>query len=151
MTQIVFQIATIACCIYTAYRIVILMVRKSRRTDSGPQSVPASSDGTADVTEPDNGHECVSVPPVMECIKEVDIRHPLISLYAATYLDCKPVGSRAQVYISKENHALIRRFLAVVAPNVPISGYVNKVVEEHLRNYRDEISQLHSDSISKPL
>ena len=91
------------------------------------------------------------MPPVMECIKEVDIRHSLISLYTATYLDCKPVGSRAQVYISKENHTLIRRFLSVVAPNVPISGYVNKVVEEHLRNYRDEISQLHSDSISKPL
>ena len=119
MTQIVFQAAAIACCIYTAYRIVLFIVRKSRKT--------------------------------MECIKEVDIRHSLISLYTATYLDCKPVGSRAQVYISKENHALIRRFLAVVAPNVPISGYVNKVVEEHLRNYRDEISQLHSDSISKPL
>ena len=110
MTQIVFQAAAIACCIYTAYRIVILMVRKSRKKDSGPQRLPASSDGTADVTEPDNGHECVSASPVMECIEEVDIRHSLISLYTATYLDCKPVGSRAQVYISKENHALIRRF-----------------------------------------
>ena len=109
MTQIVFQAAAIACCIYTAYRIVLFIVRKSRKTKKAS------------------------------------------SLYTATYLDCKPVGSRAQVYISKENHALIRRFLAVVAPNVPISGYVNKVVEEHLRNYRDEISQLHSDSISKPL
>ena len=78
MTQIVFQAAAIACCIYTAYRIVILMVRKSRKKDSGPQRLPASSDGTADVTEPDNGHECVSASPVMECIEEVDIRHSLI-------------------------------------------------------------------------
>ena len=144
MTQIVFQAAAIACCIYTAYRIVLFIVRKSRKTKKASQRVSASPDRIIEGIEPDNGEECVSVPPVMECIKEV-------SLYTATYLDCKPVGSRAQVYISKENHALIRRFLAVVAPNVPISGYVNKVVEEHLRNYRDEISQLHSDSISKPL
>ena len=151
MTQIVFQAAAIACCIYTAYRIVLFIVRKSRKTEKGRQRVSASPDRIIEGTEPDNGEECVSVPPVMECIKEVDIRHSLISLYTATYLDCKPVGSRAQVYISKENHALIRRFLSVVAPDVPISGYVNKVVEEHLKNYRDEISQLHSDYITKPL
>lgn len=99
-----------------------------------------------DEIKPENEQDRTSSPTF-----DVEFEQSLISIYTTTYLDCKPVGSRAQVYISKENHTLIRRFLSVVAPEVSISGYVNKVVDEHLKNYRDEISKLHSDCITKPL
>lgn len=146
MTQIIFQAAAIVCCIYTTYRIGLLIYRKSRKIERGPKITPAASIGMIDESKPENAQDRTS-PPTFE----VEFEQSLISIYTATYLDCKPVGSRAQVYISKENHALIRRFLSVVAPEVSISGYVNKVVDEHLKNYRDEISKLHSDCITKPL
>ena len=146
MTQIIFQVAAIVCCIYTTYRIGLLIYRKSRKIEREPKIPPAASVKMIDEIKPENKQARTS-----SATFDVEFEHSLISIYTTTYLDCKPVGSRAQVYISKENHALIRRFLSVVAPEVSISGYVNKVVDEHLKNYRDEISKLHSDCITKPL
>lgn len=151
MTQIVFQVAAIVCCIYTTYRIGLLIYRKSRNIERKPKRTTASPIKMIDEIKPENEQGPASSPPVREYINEDEFEHSLMSIYTSTYLDCKPVGSRAQVYISKENHALIRRFLSVVAPEVSISGYVNKVIDEHLKNYRDEISKLHSDCITKPL
>lgn len=146
MTQIIFQVAAIVCCIYTTYRIGLLIYRKSRKIEREPKITPAASVKMIDEIKPENEQNRTSSPTF-----DVEFEQSLISIYTTTYLDCKPVGSRAQVYISKENHTLIRRFLSVVAPEVSISGYVNKVVDEHLKNYRDEISKLHSDCITKPL
>lgn len=146
MTQIIFQVAAIVCCIYTTYRIGLLIYRKSRKIEREPKIPLAASVKMIDEIKPENEQDRTSSPTF-----DVEFEQSLISIYTTTYLDCKPVGSRAQVYISKENHTLIRRFLSVVAPEVSISGYVNKVVDEHLKNYRDEISKLHSDCITKPL
>ena len=151
MTQIIFQVAAIVCCIYTTYRIGLLIYRKLCKIKRNPKIPPASFVKMIDEIKPENEQDRVSLSAARESINEVEFGHSLISIYTTTYLDCKPVGSRAQVYISKENHALIRRFLSVVAPEVSISGYVNKIVDEHLKNYRNEISQLHSDCITKPL
>lgn len=151
MIQIIFQVAAIVCCIYTTYRIGFLIYRKSRKIERNPKIAPASSVKMIDKIKPEDEQGQAPLPAVREHINEVEFEYPLMSIYTTTYLDSKPMGSRAQVYISKENHALIRRFLSVVAPKVSISGYVNKVVDEHLKNYRDEISKLHSDCINKPL
>lgn len=110
MTQIVFQAAAIACCICTAYRTVLFIVRKSRKTEKAPEWVPASTDRTIDWIEPDNGEDSVSAPPAMECVY----------------------------------------FLSVVASGVPVSGYMDKAVEEHLNNC-EKICQFNLDCITKPL
>lgn len=73
MTQIVFQAAAIACCIYTAYRAVHFIVRKSRKTEKDPQWGPASTDRTIDWIEPDNGEDSVSAPPAMECVNFLSV------------------------------------------------------------------------------
>lgn len=43
MTQIVFQVVAIVCCIYTTYRIGLLIYRKSRKIEREPKITPASS------------------------------------------------------------------------------------------------------------
>lgn len=73
MTQIVFQAAAIACCIYTAYRIVLFIVRKSRKTEKGRQRVSASPDRIIEGIEPDNGEDSVSAPPAMECVNSLSV------------------------------------------------------------------------------
>ena len=78
-------------------------------------------------------------------------RSPESGFYKSIYLVNYPVGNRIQVYINKENHSHIKRFLAVTAPEVPISGFVNRIIDEHLKKYEHEMSKLYTECITKPL
>ena len=55
------------------------------------------------------------------------------------------------VYINRESYAYIKRFLAVTAPEMPISGFVNRIIDEHLKKYEHEMSKLYTECITKPL
>lgn len=50
-----------------------------------------------------------------------------------------------------ESYAYIKRFLAVTAPEMPISGFVNRIIDEHLKKYEHEMSKLYTECITKPL
>ncbi len=93
--------------------------------------------------------ESIPIPPIEDdYIGSVTLREVE---YSEIYLDNRPIVNRTQVYISKDNHTHIRRFLAVVAPNASISGYVNRIVEEHLKQNQTEISDLYNECLTKPL
>ena len=68
-----------------------------------------------------------------------------------TYLVNHPIGNRIQVYINRDSYAFIKRFLAVVAPETSMSGYVSTIIDEHLTKYEDEMSELYTEAINKPL
>lgn len=57
---------------------------------------------------------------------------------------------RYQVW-QRESYAYIKRFLAVTAPEVPISGFVNRIIDEHLKKYEHEMSKLYTECITKAL
>mgnify|MGYP000348783719 CR=1 FL=1 len=144
MTQIIFQVAAIGCCIYTAYRLGLYLCNKVYFKKKKREKVSNPPTGTSD--------DCHIPPPVLiEEYKDEAESGMVIFSYRDNYLSNNPIRNRAQVYISKENHACIRRFLSVVAPDVPISGYVNKIIDEHLKKHEKEMSALYTECINKPL
>ena len=78
-------------------------------------------------------------------------KSPGTGSYKSSYLISCPVGNRIQVYINRESYAYIKRFLAVTAPEVSISGFVNRIIDEHLKKYEHEMSKLYMECITKPL
>ena len=129
MTYNIFiEIAAIACCVYTAFRFGLYLYNKVYSNKKEEEPVPvATEDPISVITE-----EPVSVT-TNELDKQIELLESLpippieddyigsVTLseveYSDIYLDNRPIVNRTQVYISKDNHTHIRRFLAVVAPN----------------------------------
>ena len=106
---------------------------------------------TADMTKPDNRDDNTSGI-TFEILKDLSASEsPGTGSYKSSYLVSYPVGNRIQVYINRESYAYIKRFLAVTAPEVPISGFVNRIIDEHLKKYEHEMSKLYTECITKPL
>lgn len=143
MTQIVFQVVAISCCIYTAYRLGLYLYNKVYFKKKKGEKVSNTLTGALD--------DCHIPPVLIEEYKDETTSGIAIFTYRDNYLSNNPIRNRAQVYISKENHACIRRFLSVVAPDVPISGYVNKIIDGHLKKHDKEMSALYTECINKPL
>ena len=106
---------------------------------------------TADMTKPDNRDDNTSGI-TFEILKDLSASEsPGTGSYKSSYLVSYPVGNRIQVYINRESYAYIKRFLAVTAPEMPISGFVNRIIDEHLKKYEHEMSKLYTECITKPL
>ena len=55
------------------------------------------------------------------------------AIYKEKYLTCKPLAKRAHVCIEQENACIIKYMLLVIDPKATMSGYINNVVDEHLK------------------
>lgn len=151
MTQIIFQAIIACCCTYTVYRLSFFILRrlfKARKSGKDVRDVPVE---TADTAIDDNGDDDVSEITFEVLENTPAFQSPETGSYRSSYLVSYPVGNRIQVYINRESYAYIKRFLAVTAPEVPISGFVNRIVDEHLKIYGNEMSALYTECITKPL
>ena len=70
------------------------------------------------------------------------------AIYKEKYLTCKPLAKRAQVCIEQENACIIKYMLMVIDPKATMSGYINNIVDEHLKKYSPEIMKLYKDKES---
>ena len=61
------------------------------------------------------------------------------------------MASGQQTYLSQETHNAVRRFLSVVAPNINMSRYIDKIVNAHLEQHRDEMDNLLTNEINNLL
>ena len=95
MTQIIFQVAAIGCCIYTAYRLGLFIYKKLRKNNKTAKAV--------------------------------------------------------QVYINRDSYTYIKRFLSVVSPDTSMSGFISRIIDEHLKKHEKEMSALYTECINKPL
>lgn len=151
MTQIIFQAIVACCCIYTVYRLSLFVFRRLSKGRKNGKDVRDVSVETADMTKPDNRDDNTSGI-TFEILKDLSASESLgTGSYKSSYLVSYPVGNRIQVYINRESYAYIKRFLAVTAPEVPISGFVNRIIDEHLKKYEHEMSKLYTECITKPL
>lgn len=57
----------------------------------------------------------------------------------------KPEGTAQKaVYISRENHDTVKRIVGMAGENgTTISGYIDRIVAEHLERYSSELETLH--------
>ncbi|MCS2325976.1 DUF3408 domain-containing protein [Bacteroides fragilis] len=55
------------------------------------------------------------------------------------------MAKRAHVCIEQENACIIKYILPVIAPKATMSGYINNVVDEHLKKYSPEIMKLYNE------
>lgn len=151
MTQIIFQTIVACCCIYTVYRLSLFVFRRLSKGRKNGKDVRDVSVETADMTKPDNRDDNTSGI-TFEILKDLSASESLgTGSYKSSYLVSYPVGNRIQVYINRESYAYIKRFLAVTAPEVPISGFVNRIIDGHLKKYEHEMSKLYTECITKPL
>lgn len=151
MTQIIFQAIVACCCIYTVYRLSLFVFRRLSKGRKNGKDICDVSVETADMTKPDNRDDNTSGI-TFEILKDLSASEsPETGSYKSSYLVSYPVGNRIQVYINRESYAYIKRFLAVTAPEVPISGFVNRIIDEHLKKYEHEMSKLYTECITKPL
>lgn len=151
MTQIIFQAIVACCCIYTVYRLSLFVFRRLSKGRKNGKDVRDVSVETADITKPDNRDDNTSGI-TFEILKDLSASEsPGTGSYKSSYLVSDPVGNRIQVYINRESYAYIKRFLAVTAPEVPISGFVNRIIDEHLKKHEHEMSRLYTECITKPL
>lgn len=151
MTQIIFQAIVACCCIYTVYRLSLFIFRRLFKGRKSGKDVRDVSVETADITRHDNGDDDASEITFEVLENTSAFKSSETGSYKSIYLVNYPVGNRIQVYINKENHSHIKRFLAVTAPEVPISGFVNRIIDEHLKKYEHEMSKLYTECITKPL
>ena len=151
MTQIIFQAIVACCCIYTVYRLSLFIFRKLFKGRKSGKDVRNVSVETADMIKPDNRDDGTSGI-TFEVLEEITAsKSPESGFYRSVYLIRYPISDRMQVYISRENYSHIKRFLAVVAPGMSISGYVNRIIGEHLKKHEHEMSKLYTECITKPL
>ena len=151
MTQIIFHVAAIACIVYTVCSFGLFIHQrmcKSKNTGKNVQVPPPEISGKA---ESDIWKDTAYIPALKDAINMSSIEIIEDSPYRMTYLVNHPVGNRIQVYINRDSYAFIKRFLAVVAPETSMSGYVSKIIDEHLTKYENEMSKLYTEALNNPL
>lgn len=65
--------------------------------------------------------------------------------YKEKFLCRNEIKKRDCVYISHDNHSMIMK-LAKALDNMTIGGYVDTVLREHLKEYKDEINNIYLES-----
>ena len=151
MTQIIFHVAAIACIVYTVCSFGLFIHKRMRKNKHTGKHVHVPPPETSGKAEPDTWEDTVHTPALKDVINTSSIQIIEDSSYRMTYLINHPIGNRIQVYINRDSYAFIKRFLAVVAPETSMSGYVSKIIDEHLMKYEDEMSKLYTESMNKPL
>ena len=151
MTQIIFHVAAIACIVYTVCSFGLFIHKRMHNNKNTGKNVQVPLPETSGKAEPDTREDTAYAPALKDVINTSSIQIIEDSSYRMTYLANHSIGNRIQVYINRDSYAFIKRFLAVVAPETSMSGYVSKIIDEHLTKYEDEMSELYTESINKPL
>ena len=151
MTQIIFHIAAIACIVYTVCRFGLFIHKRMRKNKNIGKHVHVPPPETSGKAEPDTWEDSACTSALKDVINTSSIQIVEDPSYRTTYLVNHPIGNRIQVYINRDSYAYIKRFLAVVAPETSMSGYVSTIIDEHLTKYEDEMSELYTEAINKPL
>ena len=149
MTQIIFQVAAIGCCIYTAYRLGLFIYKKLRKNNKTAKAVQVTSYETSDRINPaiEPARSFSSV--IEEYADSLPKENSEKVSYQIAYLI--PLGNRIQVYINRDSYTYIKRFLSVVSPDTSMSGFISRIIDEHLKKHEKEMSALYTECINKPL
>ncbi|WP_289193656.1 DUF3408 domain-containing protein [Bacteroides acidifaciens] len=151
MTQIVFQVVAISCCIYTTYRLGLFIYKKLRRNNKTVKAVQVTSHETSDRIKPAM-EPAQSFSSVIEEYADILPKENSEKVsYRITYLITYPLGNRIQVYINRDSYTYIKRFLSVVSPDTSMSGFISRIIDEHLKKHEKEMSALYTECINKPL
>lgn len=151
MTQIIFQVVAMGCCIYTAYRLGLFIYKKLRRNNKTAKAVQVTSHETSDRMNPAI-EPARSFSSVIEEYADILPKENSEKVsYQVTYLITYPLGNRIQVYINRDSYTYIKRFLSVVSPDTSMSGFISRIIDEHLKKHEKEMSALYTECINKPL
>ena len=151
MTQIIFQVAAIGCCIYTAYRLGLFIYKKLRKNNKTAKAVQVTSYETSDRINPaiEPARSFSSV--IEEYADSLPKENSEKVSYQIAYLITYPLGNRIQVYIHSDSYPYINRFLSVVSPDTSMSGFISRIIVEQLKKHEKEMSALYTECINKPL
>ena len=72
------------------------------------------------------------------------------SLYRDMFLVNDGGRARVSAYINRDVHEKFKRLLSIIAPEITISSFINNILNQHLEQYRDEISEMYKNEFDKP-
>lgn len=71
--------------------------------------------------------------------------------YRELFLVNTPSPNRSQTYINRDIYERIKRFLPLIAPEVSIASYISNILGDHIERNWEEINEMYSQELSKPL
>lgn len=71
--------------------------------------------------------------------------------YRELFLVNTPSPNRSQTYINRDIYERIKRFLPLIAPEVSIASYISNILGDHMERHWEEINEMYSQELSKPL
>lgn len=140
MNNIIVQVVAISCCIFTVYTVLKSAYLGFQRMKKGQ---PSKS-----VVE-ESGH--VSPLEEIKSLPNDDDAKYSKEDYKESFFKRLLLKHRAQTYIEKDFHDLIKRLVVLNAPGTTTSSYINLIVKEHLWRNRDVIKELLKDVKIKSL
>lgn len=139
MNNIIVQVVAISCCIFTVYTVLKSAYLGFQRMKKGqPSKSVVEESGHASPLE-----EIKSLP------NDDDAKYSKED-YKERFFKRLLLKHRAQTYIEKDFHDLIKRLVVLNAPGTT-SSYINLIVKEHLWRNRDVIKELLKDVKIKSL
>lgn len=69
--------------------------------------------------------------------------------YRKRFLQMKLTGARRQTYIHDSLYKMCAKVLPVIAPDMSVPTFVNSVLSEHLKRYKNVINAIYNEEASK--
>ena len=70
--------------------------------------------------------------------------------YSLLFLQ-KSGGAKRQTYINADLHDTISKILGIIARDISVPNFIDNVLENHLKEYKNEINDLYKDNSDLPL
>lgn len=65
--------------------------------------------------------------------------------YSSLFLQ-KNTGTKRQTYVSADLYDKISKILGIIAKDISVPNFIDNVLENHLREYRDEINEIYRNN-----
>jgi hypothetical protein len=95
------------------------------------------------VETPAENHE--EEPAEKEIVPSKSRRRREVQSYASLFLK-KDTGAKRQTYISSALYDKVSKILGIIAKDVSVPNFVDNVLENHLKEYRDEINEMYRNN-----
>ncbi len=69
--------------------------------------------------------------------------------YKERFLGSYTMKNRVQVYIDRNSHECMKRFLSIAAPDTSMAGYVSRIINDHIAENAMTINKIFEDSKTK--